>query len=86
MVKHSPQCDVRVRILDVAYVPCVRFNLFSLHAVMLICPVTLDSHGAHLLDGQLSFIRKDVISDVDATRTVETPMLPLVWPPENAED
>ena len=33
LVIHSPRCDVQVGLLDVAYVPGVRFNLFSLHAV-----------------------------------------------------
>ena len=75
IVMHSPQCEVQVRLLDVAYVPGVRFNLFSLHAVMLKCPVTLDCQGAHLLDGQLSFMRRDAGSYVDATLVVKTPIV-----------
>ena len=51
MVMHSQQGDVQVKLLNVAYVPGVRFNLFSLHAVMPKCPVTLDADGAHMLDG-----------------------------------
>ena len=35
MVLHSSQCDVRARLLDIAYVPGVHFDLFSLHAVKL---------------------------------------------------
>lgn len=34
MVMHSRQGDVQVKLLDVAHVPGVRFNLLSLHAVM----------------------------------------------------
>ena len=34
MVMHNQQGDVQIKLLNVAYVPGVQFNLFSLHAVM----------------------------------------------------
>ena len=59
MIMHSKHGDVQVKLLNVAYVPGVQFNLFSLHAVMQKCPVTLDAEGVHMLDGDLSFMRRD---------------------------
>ena len=82
MVMHSPQGDVQVKLLDVAYAPGVRFNLFSLHAVMPKHSVTLNADGAHMLDGDLSFMRRDAGSYVKATQIVETRIpLPLYGPP-----
>ena len=81
MVMHSPQGDVQVKLLDVAYAPGVRFNLFSLHAVMPKHSVTLNADGAHMLDGDLSFMRRDVGSYVEATRIVETPIVAAVLAP-----
>ena len=81
MVMHSQQGDVEVKLLDVAYVPGIRFNLFSLHAVMPKCPVTLNANGAHLLGGGLSFMRRDAGSYIQATRTVETPIAAAVLAP-----
>ena len=64
----------------------MQFNLFSLHAVMPKCSVSLDAEGVHMLDGVLSFMRRDAGSYVEATRVVETPIvvaeLPLNWLPE----
>ena len=51
--------DVHVKLLNVAYVPGLRFNLFSLHAVMPICGAALDAKGAHLLNGSLTFTRRE---------------------------
>ena len=65
MIMHSKHGDVQVKLLDVAYVPGVRFDLFSLHAVMPKCPVTLDAEGVHMLDGVLSFLRRDAGSYVE---------------------
>ena len=70
MVMHSPQSDVQVKLLDVAYVPGVYFNLFPLHAVMPKHSVTLNVDGARMLDGDLSFMRSDASSYVAATRIV----------------
>ena len=68
--------------MNVAYVPGVRFNLFSLHAVTPKCPVTINADGAHMLDGDLSFMRRDAGSYVKATQIVEIRIpLPLYGPP-----
>ena len=48
MVMHSQQGDVQVKLLNVAYVPAVEFNLFSLHAIMPKCSVSLDAEGCLL--------------------------------------
>ena len=81
MIMHSKHGDVQVKLLDVAYVPSVRFNLFSLHAVMPKCSVTLDADGAHMLDGDLSFMRRDAGSYVEVTRIAETPIAAAVLAP-----
>ena len=73
MIMHSKHVDVQIKLLNVAYVPGVHFNLFSLHAVMQKCHVTLDAEGVHMLDGELSFMRRDAGSYVEATRIAETP-------------
>ena len=80
MIMHCKQGDVQVKLLDVAYVPGVQFNLFSLHAVMPKCSVSLDAEGAHILDGVLS-LRRDAGSYVEATRVVETPIAAAVLAP-----
>ena len=46
-----------MKLSDVSYVPRLRFNLISLHAVMPKCSVTLDADGAHTLGGSSSFVR-----------------------------
>ena len=81
MVMHSQQGDVQVKLLNVAYVPGVRFILFALHAVMPKCLVTLDADGAHMLDGDLSFMRRDAGSYVEVTRIAETPIAAAVLAP-----
>ena len=81
MIMHSKHGDVQVKLLDVAYVPGVQFNLFSLHAVMPKCSVSLDAEGVHMLDGVLSFLRRDAGSYVEATRVVETPIVVAVLAP-----
>ena len=81
MVMHSQQGDVQVKLLNVAYVPAVEFNLFSLHAIMPKCSVSLDAEGVHMLDGDLSFMRRDAGSYVEATRVVETPIVAAVLAP-----
>ena len=68
MIMHSKHGDVQVKLLNVAYVPGVQFNLFSLHAVMPKCSVSFDAEGVHMLDGVLSFMRRDAGSYVEATR------------------
>ena len=78
---HCKQGDVQVKLLDVAYVPGFRFNLFSLHAVMPKCSASLDAEGVHMLDGILSFLRRDAGSYVDANRVVETPIAAAILAP-----
>ena len=75
MIMHTKHGDVQVKLLDVAYVPGVRFNLFSLHAVIQKYHVSLDAEGVHMMDGVLSFLRRDAGSYVEATRVVETPIV-----------
>lgn len=41
MMVQSSRCDARVKLLDVASVPGVRFNQLSFHRVKLKCLVTL---------------------------------------------
>ena len=48
MTMRCKQGDVQVKLLDVAYVPGVQFNLFSLHAVMPKCSVSLGAEGVHI--------------------------------------
>ena len=43
MMMHYKQGDVQVKLLDVAHVPGVQFDLFSLHAVMPKCSVSLEA-------------------------------------------
>ena len=50
MIMHSKHCDVQVKLLNVAYVPGVQLNLFSLHAAMPKCSVSLDVERVHMLD------------------------------------
>lgn len=73
IVKHSSACDVQVKRLDVVHLSDMRFNLFSLHAVMLKSPVTLDAVGGHMRSKHLSFMRRDAGLRVEATRSFETP-------------
>ena len=57
-----------MKLLDVAYVPGVQFNLFSLLAVMPNSSVTVNAIGAHILRVKLSFVPRDTTSYVEATR------------------
>ena len=50
MIMHCKQGDVQVKLLNVAYVPGVQFNLFSLHAVMPKCSVSLDAERVHWME------------------------------------
>ena len=67
--------------MDVAYVRGVQFNLFSIHAVMPNCSVSLDAEGVHILAGVLLFLRRDAGSFVEATRVTETPIAAPVFAP-----
>ena len=48
---------------------------------MLKCPLTLHAQGAYLLDGQLSFMRRDAGSYIDATRMIGIPIAGAVLAP-----
>ena len=50
LIMLSNRGDVQIELLDVAYVPGVQFYLFSLHAVMPKCSVSLNAEGIHMLD------------------------------------
>ena len=81
MIMHCKQGYVQVKLLDVAYAPGVQFNLFSLHTVMPKFSVSIDTEGVYVLDGGLSFLRRDAGSCVEATRVVETPISAAVLAP-----
>lgn len=52
LVVHSAGGVIYGTLTNVAYVPRVRFNLFSLYGVLPKCNATLDSAGMHLLGGR----------------------------------
>lgn len=81
MIIHSQLDDVLIELLGVAYVPGVHVNLFSLHAIMPKRPVLFDADGVHMLDGDLSFMRRDAGSYVEAITIVETPIAAAVLAP-----
>ena len=80
MIMHCKQGDVQVKLLNVAHVLGVQFDLFSLHAVMPKCSASLDAEGVHMLDGVLS-LRRDAGSYVEATRVVEISFAAAVLAP-----
>ena len=75
LVIHRAQGDVQLKPLDVAYVPGIPFNLFSLHAVMPVHKVTLNAEGARLRDGDLSFLHRDAGSIIEPLGLVMPRML-----------
>lgn len=82
-MRHSPQGDGQVQLLDVGYVPCVRSNTFSLYAVTPKHSVKMNADGAHTLDGELSFVHRNVSLYVEATRVVASPIIAAVLTPRN---
>ena len=58
LLMHCQGGDTHVRLTNVAYVPGVQLNLFSLHAVMSKCRATMDTKGVHMLGGSVSFVRR----------------------------
>lgn len=77
--------DVHVTLLDVGYVPGLRFNLFSLHAEIPKCSVTLDADGVHMLGRSLSFVSKDIGSYLEANRVTEDPITVAILVPEKIQ-
>ena len=59
LLMHCQGGYTHVRLTSVAYVLGVQLNLFSLHAVMSKCRVTMDNKGVHMLGGSASFVRKE---------------------------
>ena len=74
LLMHCQGGDTHVRLTNVAYVPGVQFNLFSLHAVMSKYRLTIDSEGFHVLGGSVSFVRREVGSYCSATEINDPPM------------
>ena len=66
--------DTHLRLTNVAYVPGVQFNSFSLHAVMSKCRVTMETKRVHMLGGSVSFVRREAGSYCSATRITDPPM------------
>lgn len=50
MTMQSQPGDVQLKLLDLEYVPGVKFNMFSLHGVVSECPVSLEPDGVRMLD------------------------------------
>ena len=78
---HCQGGDTHVQLTNVAYVPGVQFKLFSLHAVMSKCRVTMDTKGVHMLGGSVSFVRREAGSYCSATRITDPPMANAVLVP-----
>ena len=49
--------DQRITLIDVAYVPGLGFNLYSLHAVQRTHLIVSDASGTHIIGGNLTFPR-----------------------------
>ena len=81
LLMHCPGGDTNVRLMNVAYVPGVQFNLFPLHAVMSKCRVTMDTKGVHMLGGSVLFVRRETGSYCSATRITDPPMANTVLVP-----
>ena len=73
--------NTHLRLTNVAYVPGVQFNLFSLHAVMSKCRVTMDTEGVYMLWGSVSSVRREADSYCSATRITDPPMANAVLVP-----
>ena len=60
--------DQRITLLDVAYVPNLGFNLYSLHAVQRTHLIVSDASGTHIIGANLTFPRSSSGSYLRATR------------------
>ena len=60
--------DQRITLIDVAYVPGLGFNLYSLHAVQRIHLIVSDASGTHIIGENLTFHRSSSGSYLRATR------------------
>ena len=60
--------DQRITLIDVAYVPDLGFNLYSLHAVQRTHLIVSDASGTHIIGENLTFPRSSSGSYLRATR------------------
>ena len=60
--------DQRITLIDVAYVPDLGFNLYSLHAVQRTHLIVSDASGTHIIGANLTFPRSSSRSYLRATR------------------
>ena len=60
--------DQRITLIDVAYVPGLGFNLYSLHAVQRTHLIVSDASGTHIIGANLTFPRSSSGSYLRATR------------------
>ena len=60
--------DQRITLIDVAYVPDLGFNLYSLHAVQRTHLVASDASGTHIIGENLTFPRNSSRTYLRATR------------------
>ena len=60
--------DQRITLIDVAYVPGLGFNLYSLHVVQRTHLIVSDASGTHIIGANLTFPRSNSESYLRATR------------------
>ena len=60
--------DQRIALIDVAYIPGLGFNLYSLHAVQRTYLIVSDASGTHIIGANLTFIRSSSGSYLRTTR------------------
>ena len=60
--------DQRITLIDVAYVPDLGFNLYSLHAVQRTHLIVSDASGTHIIGANRTFLRSSSGSYLRATR------------------
>ena len=60
--------DQRITLIDVAYVPDLGFNLYSLHAVQRTHLIVSDASGTHIIGAKITFPRSSSGSYLRATR------------------
>ena len=60
--------DQMITLIDVAYVPGLGFNLYSLHAVQTTHLIVSDASGTHIIRGNLTFLCSSSGSYLRATR------------------
>ena len=67
VISHG-KTDQRITLIDVAYVPGLGFNLYSLHAVQRTHLIVSDASGTHIIGANLTFPRSSSGSYLRATR------------------